>query len=107
LLLGVLWLHLLPLLIGAIAVNVIVRSTTDRRIGAAARAFRQLAPLIATAQGLAFLSGNDIDQIVGPIRFEAPRLTRLKTIARWVSGDPFMLSANATTWLSVAASDLA
>ena len=106
LLLGVFWGHLLPMVIGAIAVNVIVRSTADHRIGAAAAAFRQLAPLIATAQGLAFLSGEDIDRIVGPIWLEAPRLTRLKTIARWVSGDPFMLSANATTWLSIAASDV-
>jgi hypothetical protein len=107
LLVGLFWLHLLPLVIGVVAINVIVRSTTDHRIGAAAAAFRQLAPLIATAQGLAFLSGNDIDQIVAPIRLEAPRLTRLKTVARWVSGDPFMLSANATTSLSVASSDVA
>jgi hypothetical protein len=106
LLLGVFWGHLLPMVIGAIAVNVIVRSATDHRISAAAAAFRQLAPLIATAQGLAFLSGEDIDLIIGPIRLEAPGLIRLKTIARWVSGDPFMLSANATTWLSLAASDL-
>jgi MutS-like protein len=45
-------------------------------------------------------------RIVGPIRLEVPRLTRLKTIARWVSGDPLMLSRDAT-WLSLAASDLA
>ena len=44
LLLGVFWLHLLPLVIGAVAVNVIVRSTTDQRIGAAAAAFGNWPP---------------------------------------------------------------
>jgi hypothetical protein len=103
LLMGVFFFHLLPIVIAVIGVNVVVRSATDHRTSAAAGAFRQLAPLIATAQALAFLSEDDIDPIVGPIRTEVPRLTRLKTIARWVSGDPFMLPLDATG-LSLAAS---
>lgn len=92
LLLVPLWPQVVPALIGLLAVNVIVRLATDRRIGAIAAAFRQLAPVIATGQSLRFLHGDDIDPIVGSLRSEVRRLRRLKTVARWVSGDPFMLS---------------
>ncbi len=105
LLLTSVWPGALPALIAAVAINVIVRRTTDRRIGALAAAFRQLAPLIATAQSLDFLNGREIDPIVAAIASEAPRLGRLKTIARWVSGDPFMLPLDTT--LVVAATDVA
>jgi hypothetical protein len=86
------WPSLLPALVGLLAVNVIVRRATDSRIGTAARAFRQLAPIIATAESLQFLRGEDVEPIAGTLRTEVRRLRRLKTIARWVSGDPLMLA---------------
>jgi hypothetical protein len=105
-LLGILWFHLLPLVFVAIGVGVAIRYATDHRISAAVGAFRQLAPVIATAQALAFLSGDDVDPIVGSIRREVPHLVRLKTIARWLGANPFLLSLDAP-WLLLAASDLA
>jgi hypothetical protein len=95
---------ILPALIAMLAANVALRYATDRRIGAVASAFRQLAPVIATGESLRFLDGADIDPIVEPLRASVPRLRRLKTIARWVSGDPFMLSVSPNP-LAVAVSD--
>jgi len=85
-------LSLVPLFLLMVAVNVAVRNATDRHVRDVAGTFRQLAPVIAVGQALGFLDGHAIAPIVAPLRTEAPRLNRLKTIARWVSGDPFMLS---------------
>ena len=85
-------LSLIPLFLVLVAVNIGVRNATDREVRDVAGTFRQLAPVIAVGQSLGFLDGDDIAPIVAPLRTEAPRLNRLKTIARWVSGDPFMLS---------------
>jgi hypothetical protein len=92
LLLAPFWPAVLPALVPLLAINVIVGFATDRQLGAITGAFRQLAPLIATGESLQFLTGNDIEPIVGSIRLEVSRLGRLKTIARWVSGNPLMLS---------------
>lgn len=94
-----------PALLAMLVVNVAVRYTTDARIGAVAAAFRQLAPVIATGESLRFLAGGDVEAVVGPIRASVPRLRRLKTIARWVSGDPFMLSVS-PNWLATLVGDL-
>ena len=83
---------LFPLLLVIVAAGMVVRHATDRRVLDVAATFRQLAPLIAAGQALAFLDGETITPIVGPLRADAPGLNRLKTLARWVSGDPFMLS---------------
>jgi hypothetical protein len=88
------WPASLPLLAAAVAVGIALRYATDRRVLEVAAAFRQLAPIIATGQALSFLEGPAIDPIVAPLRKEAPALGRLKTIARWVSGDPLMLSVS-------------
>ena len=85
------WPQVVPALIAAFVVNLVVRYLTDFRIGATARAFRQLAPVIASGQSLQFLEGDDVQPLVGAFRSDGPCLGRLKTIARWVSGDPFML----------------
>ena len=74
--------------------NVAVRYATDRHIIRIARSCRQCAPLIATAESLRFIAGDDIDPIVSPLRTDVPALARLKLISRWVNGDPFMLSVN-------------
>lgn len=81
--------------VAVLVLNVAVRYATDFQIGAIARCFRQCAPLIATAESLGFLAGDDIDPIVSPLRTDVPSLARLKLISRWVNGDPFMLSVNA------------
>ncbi len=106
------WPFLWPALPLLLAVNLLLRFRTDGRIGAVARAFRQLAPLIATGESLRFLckpsppsalassldpstppSSNqqDIAPCVGAL-LSVPDLKRLKTVARWVSGDPFMVA---------------
>ena len=77
------WTQFVPVLIAALAVNVAVRYATDRHVGAS-RAFRQIAPVVATAERLRVLPD------------ELPRLRRLKNISRWISGDPFMISGSAT-----------
>ena len=82
----------LAALAGVVLVNLVTRYLTDRRILALAPAFRQLAPVVATAERLRFLGGEDIRPLVGPLQADTPSLRRLKTIARWVSGDPLMLS---------------
>jgi MutS domain V len=86
------WPRIVPLLVVTLVTNLVVRFSTDRRVFTLATAFRQLAPVIATAQALRFLSGADIELIGGPLQSEVPKLAPLKTIARWVSGDPLMLS---------------
>jgi len=88
---------LIPLLIVLFVLDLIVRYATDARVTAVSAAFRQIAPIVATGQALGFLRGDAIDALVGPLAEDAPRLGRLKTIARWVSGDPFMLSVNPNT----------
>ena len=92
-------------LVAVLVLNVAVRYATDSRIGTIARSFRQCAPLIATAESLGFLGGNDIDPIVSPLRTDVPGLARLKLISRWMNGDPFMLPVNADP-LVVPLSDL-
>jgi MutS domain V len=94
-LLALFWHIAVAPLVAVLAINVGVRYVTDAHIGAVARGFRQCAPLIATAESLRFLAGEDIDPIVRPLRADVPALGRLKLISRWANGDPFMLSAGA------------
>jgi hypothetical protein len=79
-------------LVAVVSVNLATRYLTDRRILALAPAFRQLGPVVATAERLWFLEADDIRPLAGPLQADTPRLRQLKTIARWVSGDPLMLS---------------
>ena len=83
--------QLTPALVLMLFVNVGVRYATDRHIGAVASAFRQVAPIVKTAQSLRFLDGADAHPLIGAIRADTPALGRLKSIARWISGDPLML----------------
>lgn len=98
------WPTLLPVLLGTAAFNVLIHFATFQRVGATSTPFRQLAPLIATAQALGGLEGPDIDAIVEPLRRDTPSLVRLKTISRWICGDPLMLSVNPNP-LAMMASD--
>jgi MutS domain V len=85
---------LVPALVALLVLGLLIRNFTDARVTAVSAAFRQLAPVIATGQALGFLRDGAIAPLVGPLSEDAPGLGRLKTIARWVSGDPFMLSVN-------------
>ena len=80
-----------------------IRYGTDPHVRTIAVAFRQCAPLIATAGELQSLSGPD--PIVGSLRSELPLLRRLKMISRWINGNPFMLSTGSGP-LAIALSDL-
>ena len=93
-----------PVLVAALIVNMGVHRITGTRVDAVAGAFRQVAPLVATAQALQFMDGDELAPIIGAIRSDTPRLARLKTIARWLSGDPLMLRLD-TTWTAISISD--
>ena len=84
---------LFPALGAVLGLTVVLHLAAFKRIVAVSTAFRQIAPLVATGQALRFLHGDDIDPLVAPIRRDTRGLRRLKTISRWVSGDPLMLSA--------------
>ncbi len=87
--------QLTPAFISVLVINVGVRYFTDRRIGALAAAFRQIAPVVKTAESLRFFGGADVRPLIGSIQADTPSLGRLKTIARWISGDPLMLPMGA------------
>jgi hypothetical protein len=89
------WPAAIALLVTALIMNITVRYATDARIGTIARSFRQCAPVIATAESLQFLAGDEIDPIVRPLRDDVPVLARLKVISRWVNGDPLMVPVGA------------
>ena len=88
------WSAAIAPMVAVLLFNVAVRYATDSRIARIALSLRQCAPLIATAESLRFLTGNDIDPIVSSLRTDVPSLAKLKLISRWVSGDPFMLTIN-------------
>jgi hypothetical protein len=92
-------------LLAMVAVNLAVRWGTDERTVAIARSFRQLAPLVATAESLRFLDAPEHTSITGALRADVPSLGRLKAISRWVNGNPFMLSFNSSS-LALAAAEL-
>jgi hypothetical protein len=89
-------LPVLPALFALLFVNGAVRFMSDRQSLAVAAAFRQIAPVIATGQKLQFLAGEG--PLVGSRRADAQALGGLKTLARWISGDPFMLSTGSAAF---------
>jgi hypothetical protein len=93
-----------PWLLALFAVDIGVRFIAAGKASALGSALSQLAPLVATGQELAFLHGDDIAPIAGTISADALRLRRLKTIVRWLSGDPFMQSFAADGLAAVASS---
>ena len=63
-------------LIGLIAISIIVRYLTDRRIGSITRAFRQIAPVIATCEALHEVSARGANRLTAslpPIRQRSVR----------------------------------
>ena len=99
-------------LLAMVAVNLAVRYATDERTAAIARSFRQLAPLVATAESLRDIFFDPVEpdapghaSITGPLRTDVASLARLKSISRWVNGNPFMLSFN-SNGLALAAAEV-
>jgi len=84
-----------PVVFAVLGMNALVCILTNQRFERVSPAFRQLAPLISTAEALQDLGGE-------AIRAKVPGLRRLKTIARWVSDDPFVLGSQASPLASIA-----
>ena len=61
----------LPGLIVTLLVNVAVRYATDRHIGKLSAAFRQVAPVIRTGEALRFISGADVEPLVGSLQADS------------------------------------
>jgi len=93
---GLLWFHFVPVLLATLGVSAAIRYATEHQIHSAAAVFRQLAPLIVTAQALAYVNAAEIDRLLGDWRAGLPQLRFLKAISRFVSRDPFMLSWDAS-----------
>jgi hypothetical protein len=89
----VLW-HLWPLLAIVLLVNLGVWRSAADHIGALGMALRQVAPMVATAADLGFLTDRGLP-ILEHLKQDVTDLHRLQTIARWLSGDPLMLSFRA------------
>jgi hypothetical protein len=90
--LAIRWHVLVPWLIGLLVTDLFVRFVAADRIGALGGSLRQIAPIVVTGEALAFLQGDDIAPIVGTLPSDVARLRRLKTVARWLSGEPFLAS---------------
>ena len=83
--------------------NVAVRYATDRHIIGIARSCRQCAPLIATAESLSFIAGDDIDPIVSPLRTDVAGARQAEAdlaLGEWRSIHAVRQSASAAILLS-------
>src|SRR6185295_12117070 len=95
---------ILPLVL-VLVLNIVIRYATDKRTMAISRGFRQLAPLIATAQALRFVDDGRCQSLVGALTRDVSSLARVKLISRWTNGNPFMVSLE-SHWLAIAANDI-
>jgi hypothetical protein len=89
------WLARHEAFLAVFLINVGVRYLTDRHVQALAGAFRQISPLVTVAQALQCLDGDGVRPLVGAIHRDTPSLRRLKTLARWLGGNPLMLPIGA------------
>lgn len=94
--LTIIWHSFGSLLVAVLAVGLMVRFVTIRQILDLSQVVRQIAPIVAAGERLGFLAGDDSRAITGTIASDASRLRLLKTVARWASEDPFMLSSGAS-----------
>jgi hypothetical protein len=94
LLIAVVWPPALLVPIAGVVVNLLLRIATGRRVFAVVGAFRQVGPLIAAAEALELMVGEDIRPIVGSLHTDLSHLRRLKSVARWVSRDPMATQGN-------------
>ena len=94
------WHIFLPLVIAVVA-TIAVSVAVAARVSTLGMAIRQVAPIVATGKELAFLASDDAAPIAATVPRDAASLARLKTIARWVSRDPFMASFRPDAWTRV------
>jgi hypothetical protein len=94
-----LWPVALLLAITLIVINLGIRAATGRRVGALLGSFRQIGPLLATGEALAFLDAPGVQPLTGALSADLPALRRLKAVARWASRDP--LAADQLTMMLV------
>lgn len=90
--LTVIWHGLAGVLVPVLVLTVAITVFTARDVVDLRRAVRQLAPIIATGERLTSFNDEAAAPITGTLENDVKRLRRLKTIARWASEDPFMLS---------------
>ena len=90
--LTVAWHGLLSALVALLVVNVAITIFTARDVVDLRRAVRQLAPIITTGERLSFINDDSVSPLTGALQSDVMRLRRLKTVARWASEDPFLLS---------------
>ncbi len=88
LVLGLIWPGLLFFAVIGFIANFVIRIAAARRIGIEIVWFRQVGPLISSAQALAGLADDETAGITGSMTSDLVALRRLGAIARWVSRDP-------------------
>jgi hypothetical protein len=88
LLLATVWPVALGVVVLGIVVNLTVRYVTGPRLRSPLRPFRQLGPVLAMAGTLAPLIASDGVRVAPSLSSDLARLSRLRRIASWVSGDP-------------------
>jgi hypothetical protein len=81
-----------PALLMVLGLNVLLQTLTARDAVQLRQSIRQLAPIIATGEGLTFLTDTASSALTSSLEADVALLRRLKTIARWASEDPLMLS---------------
>ena len=82
------WHPALILLVAGIVGNLFARASIARQLGIVTRAFRHVSPLVAAAEVTSSLAGDATAPIIGALRLDATRLSRLKRIASWAGRDP-------------------
>ena len=98
LLLAFVWPGALFLLLVGAVLNLYIRVMSATRIGALVGSFRQIGPLLAAADAMRGIRGDDIAPIVGPLDDDLRRLSRLRRIARWVGRDSIALGDLASSF---------
>ena len=98
LLLAFVWPGALFLLLVGAVLNLYIRVMSATRIGALVGSFRQIGPLLAAADAMRGIRGDDIAPIVGPLDDDLRRLSRLRRIARWVGRDPIAIGDLASSF---------
>jgi MutS domain V len=87
--LSIFWPKLIFLAVLVFVVNFVIRTATARRVSGEITWFRQVGPLLSAARKLATIASNDSAPLIATLKSDLDALTRLGTIARWVSRDPY------------------
>jgi hypothetical protein len=82
------WHPALILLAAGIVGSLLVRASVARQLGIATSAFRHVSPLVAAAEVMSSLADDATAPIIGTLRLDAARLSRLRRIANWAGRDP-------------------